>query len=96
VLEFLSGAHEARAFRDSHPTYALQLLAHADPTLAQSWSNLLRLTNEELAETMLTLDAFDDSLFDKPLSRANVSFAVVSGCLPPSLLCPSRNTHTTN
>ena len=80
LLEFLSGAHETRAFRDSHPTYALQLLASADPVCAQSWSNLLPLSGEELAATTLTLDDFDDALPEQPLSRANVSRAVVAGC----------------
>ena len=38
------------------------------------------MSDDQLAATTLTLDAFDDALPDDTLSRANVSRAVVAGC----------------
>jgi hypothetical protein len=80
LLEFVCGAHEMRAFRDTHPIYALQLLANVDGTVAQSWSNLLCATDDELSESLLTLDDFDESLPAVPLTPTNVARAVVAGC----------------
>ena len=80
LLEFLSGAHETRAFRDTHPSYSLQLLANVDATVAQGWSTLLQTTDRNLEASFLTMDDFDDALPDEPLARTNVTRAVVAGC----------------
>ena len=80
VIEFICNAYQARTFRDSHPNYALQLLANVDSVVARSWSALLHATEEELQTSFLSLDDFDDSLPAEPLTRANVARAVVAGC----------------
>ena len=78
LLEYLSGAHEVRAF-DS-PQHALQLLATVDRVAAQSLSHLLHCSDGELADIGLSLDDFDDTLPSEPLSARNVAEAVVARC----------------
>ena len=81
VLEYLSGAHEARAFEDALPQRALDLLAGVDGELARNWLNLLQSDEETLAGCGVTLDCFDDTLpSETPLSTSNVAMAVVAGC----------------
>ena len=80
VLEFICGAHEARAFRMERPRDALRLLAACDADLAQSWTAMLNASSADFAAFGLTLDCFDDSLPAEPLAATNVGRAVVAGC----------------
>jgi len=78
VFEFLCN-HESRAFDATRPHYALQLLSNVDDILACAWRRMLdEPRDDELSA--LTMDAFDDSLPDEPLTRANVASSVVAGC----------------
>ena len=78
IFEYLSGAHEARAFDCAHPQYALQLLASSDRQLALSWASLLDAS--DVSSMGLTSENFDDRLPDEPLTADNAAAAIVAGC----------------
>ena len=85
VLEFLADSHERRVFQPSRPLEALDALEDFDPGLARTWRRCaLEMGDDELSN--LTLDAFEPSLGEGAVTRANVAEAVVAGCRRKLLL----------
>ena len=81
LFEFLSNSHERRVFVPDRPLEALRALADFDEELAEQWQSLvLQKSDAELSESALTLDLFDESLGEGPVTRTNVAEAVVAGC----------------
>ena len=90
VFEYLSGAHEARAFRDTAPRYALHLLEDVDPALATNWERLLDMSEDDLTACGIEMDSFSSSpmsIFGASkmyLSSSACRFTMPSGCVAAS------------